>query len=192
MMGLKESAEHSLKPSRNDEDNQLVQLAQRNPAAFEALYDRYFERVYRYCLARTQTPQEAEDLCSQVFIKVLDKLNSYKGGIFAAWLFRIAHNTVIDAYRKKRPNVALDAVILSDEQQRSLSSTVADRLLVQEMMADLSEEEIELLSLRLDAEMSAPEIGSLVGKSANAVRTQLYRLFKQLRARYDHLQGGDA
>lgn len=173
------------------DDDQLVRLAQQDATQFAPLYDRYFERVYRYCLRRVSDAQLAEDLCSEIFIKVMDNLHRYQDGVFAAWLFRIAHNTVVSHYRQQREHIALDKVILPDEHNSIAQMT--DSLFVQEILQSVSDEEAELLALRLDAEMSAQEIGAVIGKSANAVRVQIHRVFTRLRARYgnDH-SGGEA
>jgi len=70
--------------------------------AFTKLYDLYFDKIYRYVYFRVRKQTEAEDLTQEVFIKALKAIGTYKIGKtpFAAWLFRIAHNQVIDHVRK--------------------------------------------------------------------------------------------
>src|SRR5690242_143201 len=81
-------------PAAADDEARILQRAQQHPAAFAPLYERYFARIYAYCLRRASSPQEAEDLCSQVFTRALTGLHTYRGGSVPAWLFRIAHNVV--------------------------------------------------------------------------------------------------
>lgn len=183
--------EHPPDPASDiPDDDEVIARVRENSDYFSVLYERYFQRVYGYCLKRTSNVQIAEDLCSDIFIKVLSKLDTYTGGNFAAWLFRIAHNTVVDHYRKNRKVVAIDQLQLRSDTQ--MSNTVANQLAVEELLSELNEDERELITLRLQAGLSAPEIAEIVGKSANSVRVQIYRLLKRLRDRYGAMMGGDA
>src|SRR5262245_47822728 len=86
----------------------LVRRAQTNAQAFGALYDRYVQRVYRYCLYRTNHLHEAEDLTAQIFLAALESLPRYRqDGHFAAWLFSIARNKVAEHHRHA-PHEPLD------------------------------------------------------------------------------------
>lgn len=172
------------------DDDQIIARVRENSDYFSVLYERYFQRVYGYCLKRTSNVQIAEDLCSEIFIKVLSKLDTYTGGNFVAWLFRIAHNTVVDHYRQHKKVVAIDQLQLRSEAQ--MTKTVANQLAVEELLSELSDSERELITLRLQAGLSAPEIAEIVGKSANSVRVQIYRLLKRLRNRYGSKMGDEA
>ncbi|MFN8374394.1 MAG: sigma factor [Anaerolineae bacterium] len=98
-----------------DDEVRLMQQAQRNPALFAPLYERYVDRVYAYCRRRAASPQDAEDLCSMVFARALAGLHTYQGGHVAAWLFRIAHNVVVNHYRGRVPLVPLDDDFSADD-----------------------------------------------------------------------------
>src|SRR5215216_3517277 len=81
-----------------DPDGLLVEWARQDPQAFTALYDRYFNAVYGYCLSQLGDPDAAEDASSQTFLKALAALPRYsESGQFRPWLFAIAHNAVLDA-----------------------------------------------------------------------------------------------
>ena len=91
-------------------EEELVRRAQKNPEQFARLYDRYIQRVYRFLLARTASPAEAEDLTSQTFLTAVEKLGKYHpDGHFSAWLFRIALNKQIDLFRKKKRRFPLES-----------------------------------------------------------------------------------
>lgn len=182
--------EHDPEPMVDQlDDDQLIARVRENPELFDVLYNRYFQRIYRYCLKRTNDVQQAEDLCSEVFITLYRKLDLYKGGHLAGWLFRIAHNIVIDHYRKQKQVIALDSVQLRGDSQ--MAQSIANQMLVEEMLSELSESERELITLRLDAGLSAPEIAEITGKSASAIRVQIYRLLKRLRDRYTGMIGDE-
>src|SRR5690348_9477546 len=91
-----------------NEELDLVQAARRDPAAFEPLYRYYLSPVYRYLRLRCGGDEEAADLTQQVFLRALAALPDYRpqGLPFSAWLFRIARNAAIDAYRRQRSTVA--------------------------------------------------------------------------------------
>ncbi len=168
----------------------IMQLARHDRLLFAPIYEQYFDRVYAYCLRRTNSVQEAEDLCSLVFSRALGGLESYRGGMVAAWLFQIAHNTVIKHYRARRVMTALDDI--EELEAESDLEWVDDLELwrtLSELVATLPDDQRELLALMLDAELSSQEVGEIVGKSAGAVRVQFHRLLKQLRERYAQING---
>ena len=83
-----------------------------DPEAIGWLYERYFDRIYRYIFLKIGILPEAEDLTEQVFLKMLEAIANFRwqGSSFASWLFRIAHNQVVDNIRQRsrRPQVPID------------------------------------------------------------------------------------
>src|SRR5687768_7840666 len=104
-------------------DAELVRRAQKGDASsFGALYERYFDKVYSYLSFKLGSPTDAEDVAEQVFLKALESLGAYKwtGVPFQAWLFRIAHNMMVDTLRRRarRPTEPIDTALgLSDERR---------------------------------------------------------------------------
>jgi RNA polymerase sigma-70 factor (ECF subfamily) len=170
----------------------LVRAAQREPTEFAALYRLYLERVYRYLRARVRDDELAADLTQQVFVKALQSLPGYqeRGLPFAAWLFRIARNQVVDEGRRRRDIVALDLLPelasaggWDNPEQASLRREALDRL--RTLVGELSLDERELLALRFAARLSSREIATVVGKREEAVKRRLTRLLRTLKDRYD-------
>jgi len=162
----------------------LLRAARENPANFAPLYDRYFTRIYAYCLRRADSPAEAEDLTSQVFICALKGLTSYRGGLAAAWLFRIARSVVANHYRSRRAGLAVDDM---DETLATDDPPLLDGMLQEEearrvrsSVNALPRDERDLIALRVDAGLSSDEIGQIMGMRAGAVRMKLHRVFKRL------------
>ncbi|MEL6152156.1 MAG: sigma-70 family RNA polymerase sigma factor, partial [Chloroflexota bacterium] len=154
-----------------------------DPDSFAPLYEVYFPRIYAYCARRTGSAQEAEDLTSAIFIKALRGLHTYRGGNVGAWLFRIAHNEVVDHWRKLgAPQVPLDDMDFAAElAPPDASITRAEELArLQQAVAQLSTEQQDLLAMKLDGELTSQEIGAVVGKSASAVRVEIHRIIKLL------------
>src|SRR5437588_8062641 len=97
-------------------DEDLVRAAQSGDVpAFGQLYERYFDKVYSYLAFKLGNPTEAEDVVAQVFLKAMESLPGYKwtGIPFQAWLFRIAHNAMVDHLRRrsKRTSDPLDEAL---------------------------------------------------------------------------------
>src|ERR1700704_6022494 len=84
------------------EERRLVEAAQRDPARFADIYERFFELVYSYVVRRVRSRPEAEDLTAEVFHRALRSLPRFKwtGAPFAAWLFRIASNMIADKAKR--------------------------------------------------------------------------------------------
>ena len=100
-----------------DEQGIVRQAQQGDKDAFTQLYEAYFDKIYRYIVIKIGNKAEAEDMTQQVFLKAYQSIRSYKfkGVPFSAWLFRIAHNQIVDYFRKqsKRPIVGLNDAKMS-------------------------------------------------------------------------------
>ncbi len=94
-------------PDHDEAD--LLRGARQDPARFGEIYELYVKRVYRYLYSRAGNAQEAEDLTAQTFLAALESLDRFKeDGCFAAWLFGIARNKVVDHYRRRDKAILLN------------------------------------------------------------------------------------
>lgn len=170
------------------DEQKLMEVARHDSSAFAPIYETYFPRIYAYCARRTDTAQEAEDITSTVFIKALHGLDSYRGGSVAAWLFRIAHNEMANHWRKRRPQVSLDAhemdFAANTDPLGAAITREQDAKLVQQIVRQLPDEQQNLLALKLDSGLTSAQIGEIIGKSASAVRVEIHRIMKLLRVLY--------
>src|SRR5215510_13151741 len=84
--------------------------------ALSALYERYAPQIQRYIASRLSDPVLAEDVCADVFVKVLESLSRYedRGWPFSAWLYRIAYARTVDVLRqsRRRHSIPLDEALL--------------------------------------------------------------------------------
>ena len=92
----------------------LVKDAQKgDTVALAALYERFFDRIYRYVSFKSGSHDEAEDIAGDVFVKMLESIHSFRwqGHPFSSWLFRIAHNMIVDYFRRagRKKTVPLEA-----------------------------------------------------------------------------------
>jgi RNA polymerase sigma-70 factor (TIGR02952 family) len=167
----------------------LVARATAEPAAFAAIYDHYFPRVYNYVRYRVGDAVAADDITAQTFERALAAIGRYrpKRAPFAAWLFAIARNAVSDYLRVQRRRRWLSLEVLctqaSDEPQPeevAIRNETHAELLV--ALARLTDRERDLLALKFAAGLANHHIAELTGLSANHVAVILYRAVRRLRA----------
>jgi RNA polymerase sigma factor (sigma-70 family) len=175
--------------SAGEKDASLVKAARRDPAAFAALYRRYVTPVYRYLYSRVGHAADAEDLTAQVFTETLEGLRRYRErGSFAAWLFTIARRKAADYHRWKHPHLPLnEALDRPAEEKDPLARLVQDEALrwLATLVAQLDEDQQELLRLRFAGGLTYSEIGALTGRSEAAVKMALHRLLRRLQAKWE-------
>jgi RNA polymerase sigma-70 factor (ECF subfamily) len=164
------------------DDGPLIAAARADPQAFARLYERYVGRIYHYCYVRLGSREPAEDATSEVFLRALHGLTGFRGGLFVAWLFRIAHNVVQNALRQ-RPAQSLDvaadradAAPLPDRQAEAR----AERAAVRDALDRLPEQQRAVVELQL-AGWRDEEVAKALGKRVGAVRMLRYRALERLR-----------
>lgn len=173
---------------QSKEEEILISYARQDAASFGKLYDLYAPSIYRYILSRTGNIQDAQDITSQTFLKVLEKLSSYHHrGYFSAWLFSIARSKYIDHFRMHNQEKKLIANN-NLESQSDILSIVVDRerlLNLDHILAFLSDEEMDLLRLRNVAELTFAEISEILSKTEDATKKKYYRLLARLQSQLE-------
>jgi RNA polymerase sigma-70 factor (ECF subfamily) len=174
-----------------DRDAELVAAAQRDPAAFAPLYVRYSDAIYRYCARRLGDPEAAADATATVFVRALAALPRFRERSFRAWLFRIAHNEVIDAYRRSahRRHAPLDSIVglqAASPTPEEVALAGDEWATLTRLLATLPEGQRRVVELRL-AGLSGEEIAFALGRSQSAVKMLQFRAVKALRAVFSEL-----
>lgn len=169
------------------DDAALVAAARANPRAFTLLYERYLQRIYRYCLLRLGSAGAAEDATSEIFLKALANIDRQSSGSFAAWLFRIAQRVVIDVYRATPPVTPLTeelsaTLVDPDSLPEELVIAQAERELLRRALMSLPDEQRSVLELQL-AGLPDAQIAELLDKSLGSIRMLRYRAVERLRLR---------
>ncbi len=152
------------------------------------LYEELYDRIARYVTARTGNRDLGEDLAGEVFLRAVESIDSFRerGAPIEAWLFRIAHNLVVDHYRRnaRRPTIPIDdAMQLAGA--ANLEAEVEQRLAMEQvtkMMQLLNPAQQEVISLRFSGGLSAEEAGAVMERTPGAIRELQRTALKALRA----------
>jgi RNA polymerase sigma factor (sigma-70 family) len=160
-------------------------------AAYAELYQRYVVKIYRYIYFKVGSRDETEDLTSQTFLKAWDAIGDYewRNHPFGAWLFRIAHNLVVDHHRARRDHVTLDDATPQLEGRTSRDALRPEQVLgemitmerVRRAIGRLTEEQQQVLILRFFDELSTGEVAEIMGKNSGAIRGLQFRALSALR-----------
>ena len=173
-------------------DNELVKRTLNNPEDFGILIDKYTPKLRRYIRRITNIAEEdIEDTLQDIFIKVYQHLRGFDEQCsFSSWIYRIAHNTVISAHRKRLARPQTDVSEHAIEQLVSLASSLEtdaevlakeDTALVEQALGMLPIKYKEVLVLRYLEERSYDEISDILKKPPGTVATLLNRAKKKLK-----------
>jgi RNA polymerase sigma-70 factor (ECF subfamily) len=173
--------------------NGLVAQASHGSAdAFGQLYDRFQPEILRYLWHRLGDRDHAEDLTQQVFLKAWQAIPRYeqRDVPFKAWLYRMAHNQMVDHFRTRRPTTDLEGVDRAvPGEAEDLVIAGEQRALLGEALKRLSEDHRQVLVLRFLMGKSAAEIGAIMDRKEVTVRGLQLRALRALRRELD-LMGG--
>ncbi len=157
------------------EENIVRQAIEGNQRAFTRLYDEHFDKVYRYIYFRVNSRAEAEDLTQEVFLKAMQSISSFKWRDvpFASWLFRIAHNQVIDHVRKqsKHKRAPLEeAAAVSMEDPVAITEQNLESAELRQAIGKLPEAQKEVISLRFISGLPINEVAKVLKKSEGTIK----------------------
>jgi RNA polymerase sigma-70 factor (ECF subfamily) len=171
-----------------DEESVVQRARQNDPNAFAELYEEYFDKIYRYIVIKIGDRMEAEDMTQQVFLKALQSISSFrwKGVPFSAWLYRIAHNQVVDYIRKnkKRPDTLYDETLVSERTDSDPERMAELSMDIDQVLAatrQLTEAQREVISLRFTGELPTAQVAKIMGKSEGAVKALQHSAIVSLR-----------
>lgn len=169
----------------NDEKILLKKCQNGDLTHFGKLYDLYIKKIYDFVFYKTNHKEIAEDLTSKVFLKALNKIDSFKieGGSFQAWLYMIARNTVIDHYRTYKSESDIDDfwdISSSENIERDID--MKHKLeKVDEYLKNLKSDQREILIMRIWQGLSYREIAEILGKSEASCKMKTARVLNKLR-----------
>jgi RNA polymerase sigma-70 factor (ECF subfamily) len=186
----------------NDDATSLTNLSEKallesavsfDERALGELYDRYEARIYSYIYRRTGNESLAEDLTAQVFLKMLEAIRSDKAwhSSFSGWLYRIAHNAVIDYYRQRdrQQQVSLEDTLsttASDHNPVVMAEVSLDAERLRFAIGRLTGEQAEVITLRFLEGYSISEVAEMLDKTEGSIKALQYRAVTTLRQLLQH------
>jgi len=167
-----------------------VRRAQEGSAhAFALLYDRYVDQIFGYVYHRVGHRQTAEDLVSDVFLRALRRISTFKwqGVDFGAWLMTIARNRVHDHFKSARFRLEATVEEVFDSPVQDSSDQPEQALLSSDLTAQVHDairqlkgEQAEVLYLRFIQHLNVAETAAVMGKTDGAIKALQYRALKSL------------
>lgn len=164
----------------------LVEKAKRGDTkAFSKLYDFFVQPVYRYVYFKVKR-DDALDLTEDIFLKVWANLKSYNAdkGTFSSWIFRIAHNVIVDHYRSRKDVGELD-FHLKDEKRENDPILTAENSLsrsaLKKAIAQLNKKYQQILLLKYIGELDNIEISKIMNRSQGSLRILKFRALQALK-----------
>lgn len=168
------------------EEPELIKKAKnRDPEAFGLLYDQYLPAIYRFILLKIGDKTTTEDLAHQVFLSAWQNIENYQtqGFPFSSWLYRIAHNAVIDYYRTEKKHFNLENI-----EEAAASNNLEEKIdqefelgLVKAAIKDLPEEQQSIIIMRFVEGLTNKEIAAALGKSEGSIKTAQHRSLKNIK-----------
>ena len=173
-------------------DSRLLERAREDDSqALAEIYDRYAESIYRYLYRYVGDAAQAEDLTSEVFLKLLQVLNTPRapGDHLQGWLYRVAHNQAMDWFRRQKKNVSAsledrpdghpELVAVDDSPLISLERRQSQQQL-REAIRQLTTDQQRVILLRFGEGLKCRQVAELMGKSEGAIKILQHRAIKRL------------
>ena len=192
------SAMDETEPQRLNDELLITQVAQGNSDALEALYDRYSSMVLGICLKVVGDRTLAEDILQETFWRVWKSAKNYRSerGMFTSWLFRIARNLAIDAYRRRnvRPQAVetqegsdpiLEEVPDPDMDVAEQAQAILQNRQIRKALATLSQVQRQVIEMAYFYGMTRQEIAEATGEALGTIHTRARLGLEKLRAELD-------
>ncbi len=171
-----------------DEESLVRRAQQLDQAALTQIYEENFDKIYRYVVLKIGDRTEAEDMTQQVFLNALQSISSYKsrGLPFSSWLYRIAHNQIVDYLRKtsKKAMVPLDESLPIPDSDPDPQIAAEMKFEIEEVAVackKLTPAQQEVISLRFASELSITECAAVMHKTEGAVKALQHSAIGALR-----------
>lgn len=174
-----------------EQEVELILKSRENIEHFRKVYEFYLPKIFGYCYNRLPNRTIAEDITSKVFHDAVKQIDNYEprdGVRFGAWLYRIAHNKIVDHIRKesKRNHTELNDLIGSESPNHERDVVVSEaQVKVANVLAKLAPRYQQVLSLRFYSELDISEIAAIMKLKENNVSVLLHRATKSFKVQFE-------
>lgn len=167
-----------------EKEASIIASARKEPAAFQPLYEAYYEPIFRFIYSKLNDEAETADLTSIVFLKALIGLPKYecRGYTFGTWLYKIAYNETLQYFRKHKRQRNL---LISNEFIDTLypeSNEKSHELItkLEEAIQELEEKDVQLIELKYWEKKAYTEIAYIMDMRVSNAKTRMSRIYQKL------------
>lgn len=171
----------------------MIEAAKLDPNRFAPLYDKYYKQIFNYVFQRMQSKDAAFDITGQVFLKAMLNLQKYqfKGVPFASWLYRIAHNEVMQLFRTEKGKRTINADVsdlrfICEENEELFFEEYIPA--IKKLISGLNEDDLQLVELRFFERRAFKEIAEILEITEVNAKVRMYRLVEKLKKSLNKLK----
>lgn len=169
-----------------NEELTIIEAAKLNPERFAPLYDKYYKQIFNYVYQRMDSKETAFDITGQVFLKAMLNLQKYqfKGVPFASWLYRIAHNEVMQLFRTQKDKRAINADIsdlryICEEHEEPFFEEYIPA--IKKLIQELNSDDLQMVELRFFEKRPFKEIAEILDITEVNAKVRMYRIIEKLK-----------
>jgi RNA polymerase sigma-70 factor (ECF subfamily) len=176
-----------------NEELMLIEAAKLNPQRFAPLYNKYYKQIFNYVYQRMEDKDTAFDLTGQVFLKALTNLANYqfKGVPFASWLYRIAHNELMQMFRTMKDKRAVNADV---GDLRNICSETEEPFFeeyipaIKKLILELDSDDLQMVEMRFFEKRPFKEIAEILDITEVNAKVRMYRIIEKLKKQLSKLK----
>lgn len=164
----------------------IIEAAKQNPENFGPLYNKYYKQIFQYLYQRMDDKDKAFDITSQVFLKALTNLPNYhfRGVPFASWLYRIAHNELMQVFRVQKDRRAINADIgdlkfICEENEEPFFEEYIPA--IKKLLLQLDSDDMQMVELRFFEKRPYKEIAEILDINEVNAKVRMYRIIEKLK-----------
>ncbi|MDI1353524.1 MAG: sigma-70 family RNA polymerase sigma factor [bacterium] len=168
------------------EELMVIEAAKLDPEQFGTLYEKYYKQIFNYVYQRMDSKDAAFDITGQVFLKAMTNLQKYeyKGVPFASWLYRIAHNEVMQLFRTQKNKRAINCDIsdlrfICEEQETPFFEEYIP--VVKKLIQELNQDDLHMVEMRFFEKRPFKEIADILDITEVNAKVRMYRIIEKLK-----------
>jgi RNA polymerase sigma-70 factor, ECF subfamily len=164
----------------------IIEAAKQNPENFAPLYNKYYKQIFNYVYQRMESKDAAFDITGQVFLKALTNLGKYqfKGVPFASWLYRIAHNEIMQLFRVEKGKRSVNADVsdlrfICEETEEPFFEEYIPA--IKKLILELESHDLLMVELRFFEKRPFKEIAEILEITEVNAKVRMYRIIEKLK-----------
>lgn len=151
-----------------------------NKEALNSIIDKYYDEIYRFCFYLTGCETDSYDITQEVFLKFIRYVDSYQYKNLKGYLLMIARNLCYDFFRHKKDIVCIEEIVETGKEDSEIA-VVEDGMLLKQALLEISEEQREVIILRIYEELKFMEISKMLGCNISTVKSRYHLGIKKLK-----------